>query len=338
MNLSTNLDWLYTLAGWTIAGAGLLLLLWALFRDRSRGRRRCPRCWYDMAGVPGLICPECGKIASKERQLFRTHRRRGCALIGLAGFVIGACGVLGPAVWRNRWDSLPTWALCEAVRWSDSDSLWYALEQRLADPTFPMFSTGPVRDSPPRWRQDALSDAEWNKLTTHLLGQFGSSNPELSARAVIAVAWNLPTPLSTVPVLENKLAEGSLLERVDVANAVVLIAHRYNARGDWTAGGRRCRAECDRLIPHLVALLNLRQDSSELARFPTIAALGRWGVSGVSPEAGRPADVLSVVRGSAADAMTALGILDHRNRPSLEAAAKGDTWVAYFAKQALTPQ
>lgn len=59
--MSVNLDWLCTLAGWTLTGAGLLMLLWALFRDRSRGRRRCPRCWYDMAGVPGLQCPECGR-------------------------------------------------------------------------------------------------------------------------------------------------------------------------------------------------------------------------------------------------------------------------------------
>jgi HEAT repeat protein len=69
------MPWLF----WTLSallGLGsLTLLCFSLFHDRSRGRRRCPRCWYDMAGTPGLTCSECGKTAGRERSLHKTRRR-----------------------------------------------------------------------------------------------------------------------------------------------------------------------------------------------------------------------------------------------------------------------
>jgi hypothetical protein len=95
MPVAANLDWLYQLLGYTLAGAALLLLLWALFWDRSRGRKRCPKCWYDMSGVPGLRCPECGRQVKHERGLFKTRRRRlwtGCAII-LCAFGLATSGV-----------------------------------------------------------------------------------------------------------------------------------------------------------------------------------------------------------------------------------------------------
>ncbi|MEM9167990.1 MAG: hypothetical protein AAGB48_13315 [Planctomycetota bacterium] len=64
--------------------AGAALLLWALYFDRSRGRRRCPKCWYDMAEVQGRLCPECGRTAKHEARLYMTRRRWGWAAAGLA--------------------------------------------------------------------------------------------------------------------------------------------------------------------------------------------------------------------------------------------------------------
>src|SRR6187401_722611 len=58
--------------------AGAAFAGWGLFGDRSKGRARCPRCRYDMRGrrpePSGLICPECGYDALKERQLYKNHR------------------------------------------------------------------------------------------------------------------------------------------------------------------------------------------------------------------------------------------------------------------------
>lgn len=63
-----------------IAAGGLALLGWALFADRSRGRLRCPRCWYDLGGTPVAedgtrTCPECGCCGLSEHRLHRTRRR-----------------------------------------------------------------------------------------------------------------------------------------------------------------------------------------------------------------------------------------------------------------------
>ena len=35
---------------------------WAIFADKARGRRRCPRCWHDLSRTPGLTCSECGLV------------------------------------------------------------------------------------------------------------------------------------------------------------------------------------------------------------------------------------------------------------------------------------
>lgn len=76
-------SWAAIVLVWTLAAFGLASAVWALFADRSRGRRRCAKCWYDMGGVPGLVCPECGKVAKTEKGLHRTKRRYGLALLAL---------------------------------------------------------------------------------------------------------------------------------------------------------------------------------------------------------------------------------------------------------------
>ena len=70
--------WLF----WTIAAVLFLgavsLLYFGLWGDRSKGRLRCPKCWYDMSGsfeAGKLVCPECGKDAGVEKRLKKNHRR-----------------------------------------------------------------------------------------------------------------------------------------------------------------------------------------------------------------------------------------------------------------------
>jgi hypothetical protein len=70
MNWQALLDWTV----WIIFAAGVLVVALGLFADRARSRRRCPRCWYDMQGIPGLTCPECGHAARHPRALKRTRR------------------------------------------------------------------------------------------------------------------------------------------------------------------------------------------------------------------------------------------------------------------------
>ncbi len=109
---------LWLIAGWAAIVAGGLLLLWALFRDRSRGRRRCPKCWYDMKGVPGLRCPECGREARNEKRFFKTRRRYGFALIAAAFLLVGAIGTRVPKALKYGWlDAVPVLLLKPAFWW-----------------------------------------------------------------------------------------------------------------------------------------------------------------------------------------------------------------------------
>lgn len=54
------------------------LVIWlAFFGDRAKGRKRCPKCWYDMnaAPAPGLTCSECGHVCKKASQLYKARWR-----------------------------------------------------------------------------------------------------------------------------------------------------------------------------------------------------------------------------------------------------------------------
>ncbi len=89
-------QWAFTTAAWALV-AGAAMVLWiALFKDRSRGRKRCPRCWYDMTGVPELKCPECGHEVRRESRLFTTRRRWRLACVGLLLALLGVCSSYTP--------------------------------------------------------------------------------------------------------------------------------------------------------------------------------------------------------------------------------------------------
>jgi len=71
--------WIFLAMAWVLGVAGAGLLAWALLADRARGRRRCPKCWYDLSGASPkggiVVCPECGRRITRARALRRTRRR-----------------------------------------------------------------------------------------------------------------------------------------------------------------------------------------------------------------------------------------------------------------------
>ncbi len=92
--------------GALLALAGAVVAWRALFADRSRGRLRCPKCWYDMAGLVGeparlpATCPECGRVCASAQELFRTRRhwqRAACSSLAALLIVGGGWAALVPA-------------------------------------------------------------------------------------------------------------------------------------------------------------------------------------------------------------------------------------------------
>lgn len=100
------------LLGGVLFSGSLAAAMLGVFADRSHGRVRCPRCWYDMQGQPTLQCPECGTIARNQRDLQRTRRSPGMLL--LAGFLLLlatlANAAVGYTVGGPR-GAVPTWTL-----------------------------------------------------------------------------------------------------------------------------------------------------------------------------------------------------------------------------------
>jgi hypothetical protein len=103
------------------------LLAGALVGDRSRGRRRCPKCWYNMSATSssphtGLVCPECGHDARRDVRLFKSRRRKRYIA---ASFVPLLAGGIVYGFWladNGRWlKTMPTPVLIAATPWLSGD-------------------------------------------------------------------------------------------------------------------------------------------------------------------------------------------------------------------------
>ncbi len=100
-----------------VAAFGVTLGVWAWRGERSRGRRRCPRCWYDLAGV-GMKCPECGHEAGQQRDLYRPRRRPKGVWLGLALILSSYAVWIAPRVLSGGWvAAIPTTAMIAGLPW-----------------------------------------------------------------------------------------------------------------------------------------------------------------------------------------------------------------------------
>ena len=100
--------WFWTTLSWVFLAAAVAafgyLVVWG---DRAKGRKRCPKRWYDMAEHVEAFegpweCPECGKICSNRLSLHRTRRRfRLAAVCSFAGLVAAFASAVTPDVARR---------------------------------------------------------------------------------------------------------------------------------------------------------------------------------------------------------------------------------------------
>ena len=99
----TWIDWIWWICGSLVGLGGLALGLWAMFGDRSRGRRRCSRCWYDMSATSHRRCSECGHEVRREKEFFRTRRRWRRIALGLVLILAGLATFVGREVHDKGW-------------------------------------------------------------------------------------------------------------------------------------------------------------------------------------------------------------------------------------------
>lgn len=124
-----------------LAGAALVAILgvgavwWALFADKPRGRRRCPRCWHDLTHTPGLICGECGYAGRRTADLLRTRRRwrlAAGALLLITGVTIWTRFSVTQAGWESLMPTVALVGLAPVMEpTSAMDAGWRELARRV---------------------------------------------------------------------------------------------------------------------------------------------------------------------------------------------------------------
>jgi|GEM_PF-2702457 len=119
---------------------GLALLTHSLIGDRAKGRKRCPRCWYDLAGASfagegdeqSLTCPECGREVRQEKDLGRARRSK--LAVGAGVLLVGLSLSIG--TWLSLVDTnrgvpglIPNWLFARMMIWSgESMPTWISDE------------------------------------------------------------------------------------------------------------------------------------------------------------------------------------------------------------------
>ncbi len=94
------------------------ITIWALLWDRARGRRRCPRCFYEIDTASGRKCTECGRVARSERALGKTRRRWRTAIVATV-LLLGPALTAATWAWlthNNGWPGVPT-AIATRLLW-----------------------------------------------------------------------------------------------------------------------------------------------------------------------------------------------------------------------------
>lgn len=174
---------LYIVAAAVVFVAGTALAAWTLLGDRARGRKRCPRCWYDLSKASGNVCTECGRAIRKPSDLLRTRRhwRRAAAAVPI--FLLAGYLGVQPTVRRSGWAAVtPSTVLIGSIRFGDAAWAIDALEKRTSQDVSKVNSmaTGMLVDDP-----GALSQWQWRWVIRECLAIIASDRPAPTRRAAI---------------------------------------------------------------------------------------------------------------------------------------------------------
>lgn len=225
---------------WVATFAVCVLCVYAawrsLFADRGAGKRRCPKCWYDLAYSPGMTCGECGHTAQKESDFTHTRRRPGVALAAILICVVLVIGVNDQMNQRGMLRHLPTGLL-----------IW----------TLPLAGgmDGPVgREIDRRATQRQLDIDHWQQLLERCAAGDWFNTPAsdgwIENYGAFIVNWRnrfigddaLEAPLLTIPPRFHVRARESWPQDAPIVAAVTL--------DDWWPAGMECRV---RAVPRIVS-------------------------------------------------------------------------------------
>ena len=144
---------LIALVGSALLAAGLVL--WPYPKHR-----RCAKCAYDMAALPGLTCPECGRAHPNDPSLLRRGRpwRRAARMIGIGILLSYACYAIPRILTRGLPGVIPSTALMLAAPWLDPGQRFpsptghpgLAMPRRLGDELLARLK------DPQRWRWQSV--------------------------------------------------------------------------------------------------------------------------------------------------------------------------------------
>ena len=138
-------DWLFWISAMLLGLPGAGLLLWSLFGDRSRGGKRCPKCWYDMDRSPTLCCSECGHEVRRERKLYKTRRRWRGVVVSTLLLLLATGLAIQPKVQRDGWVSvLPLTVVAYGLYLDENDWAKDELKRR-----YPGVSGNTIFEGPP---------------------------------------------------------------------------------------------------------------------------------------------------------------------------------------------
>lgn len=239
-------DWIFTVLTWLLLALGVLGLAWALLWDRSRGRKRCPKCWYVVEGVPkedgATTCPECGKVVRKPRKFRKTRRRWGWATLPVLMLMGSYASHAYPTVRDHGWwRAVPDAALIAMVPYvmeptgsppgSSIDPLFSEVRHRS--------STHPASQHHAWWSTGDLWPWErW--LLRHrsrtLLGRASTPAGQRLAARLFAISSDDPVPLAAgahkgaVAMAWSKLRYQTCDTYVDVGVFVDLKPNPYGPR------------------------------------------------------------------------------------------------------------
>lgn len=224
-------DWILWLGwvGMAALFAGMIYVAWrALFHDRGRGKRRCPKCWHDLSHTPGMTCGECGFTADYEKEFHKTRRKLAVA-VGAIVVCVMAAGFIHQRMDRRGWAAVaPTnvliWTLPLSIDQNSftgselsrrmnmmevSEGQWLSILERCAEGDW--------------WREPV--DDEWEDTYGQILNQWSRTH----SRNVFA---------SIATQGDSASLNRELLFRQQVRDLLLSIPPKVEARtrSDWPTG------------------------------------------------------------------------------------------------------